>query len=692
MKKAGMLLGLVLATLITLISCQPAPETDLYPAEGKVRIVRDESGVPHIYALNEKDLMYGFGYAVAADRAKQIFSSVLTTKGRLAELAGENALENDQAVRMFRLRKLADEKLPELSDEELSLLEYYCAGVNSFVESQREKLPAWVTSLEPADVLAMALMINLDFALMSRNSPMADLRRTGVGSNQFAVAPGRSQSGNALLSLDPHLSFDGMYRWTEAHLITPDLSVVGAVVPGLPMIALGHNGKVAWSLTVNFPDLADVFAEEIDPDNPDRYRAADGWREFEQWTETFKIRTENGFREESVTFNATHHGPVVKVHNGVAYAARLAGLGETGVLKQFHAVNHAGSVEELFEAFRTPGLNLQNVVAADTQGNIGYLYNALSPERSAELDWSRAVPGADPRAEWGAYIPFEKLPRLINPASGWLQNCNNSPWYVTDDTGIKADALPNRLCTTDYLGDRGARMREMLAADDSVTFDEMITCATDTTVMKARLWVPALLDAADRFPDLASGATADALALFRGWDNRADAGSPAMTLFFAWYTRGNLREIQDASQISDDILQKQLIELGMAANDLQSSFGSLEVPWEKILYLRHGQNEYPLSGGGAFDVIRSAWGRAQGPRLRVSGGSSYQMVVEMSQTPVALSCFPFGISEDPASPHFADMTKLYSRMEYKPVWFTPEDVKANAESTVEIEVKTAKER
>ena len=91
-------------------------------------------------------------------------------------------------------------------------------------------------------------------------------------------------------------------------------------------------------------------------------------------------------------------------------------------------------------------------------------------------------------------------------------------------------------------------------------------------------------------------------------------------------------------------------------------------------------------------MIRSAWGRAEGPRLRVSRGSSYQMVVEMAEVPVARSCFPFGISEDPASPHFADMTKLYSRMEYKPVWFTPEDVKANAESTVEIEVKTATER
>ena len=692
MKNAGILLTAAVTALLSLIYCQPGPEAELYPEAGEVRIVRDDHGVPHIYALNERDLMYGFGYAVAADRAKQIFTSVLTSEGRLAELAGENALENDQAVRMFRLRKLAEEKLAGLSDEDLQLLEYYCAGVNDLVEVQRERLPSWVTSLRPVDVLAMSLMVNLDFALMSSNSPNADMRRTGVGSNQFAVAPGRSESGYALLSLDPHLPFDGMYRWTEVHLSTPDLSVVGAAIPGQPMIALGHNGKVAWSLTVNFPDLADVFAEEINPGNPAQYRTPEGWAEFEEWSETFRIKTGDGFREESVTLRATRHGPVIRVANGVAYAASIAGLGEAGVLKQFYDVNRAASVEELFEAFRTPGLNLQNVVAADIEGNIGYLYNALSPERSPELDWSKAVPGADPRAEWGDYVAFDDLPKIINPGSGWLQNCNNSPWYVTENSGIEAAALPNRLCTADRLGDRAARLSELLAADDSVTFEEMIAYATDTTVMKAGLWVPALLEAAERHPDLASGSTGDALEILRRWDQRADADSAAMTIFYGWYTRGNLNAIRDKSQISDDILQKQLIELGAAAVDLHDTFGSLDVPWGKILYLRHGEDEYPLSGGGVFDVIRSAWGRAEGPRLRVSRGSSYQMVVEMAEVPVARSCFPFGISEDPASPHFADMTKLYSRMEYKPVWFTPEDVKANAESTVEIEVKTATER
>jgi acyl-homoserine-lactone acylase len=218
----------------------------------------------------------------------------------------------------------------------------------------------------------------------------------------------------------------------------------------------------------------------------------------------------------------------------------------------------------------------------------------------------------------------------------------------------------------------------------------MIAYVTDTVVLKARLWVPALLGAAERHPDLADGAAGEALELLRGWDYHADSDSTAMTLFFAWYSRGDLSSIRDSSGITEDILQKQLIELGAAAAELQAKYGSLEVPWGDILFLRHGGQEFPLSGGGIFDVLRQAWGTREGGRLSVHGGSSYTMVVELSPTPKAVSCFPFGVSENPASPHFADITKLYSQKRLKPVWFTPEDVEAHAES-IETHVVPAQE-
>ena len=683
-----LLIAILAAAL--LMSCQPQPADNSLPETGSVKIIRDSYGVPHIYAADEHDLLYGLGYATASDRAKQIFATVLTTHGRLAELWGQTALKNDVMMRLFRLRRLAEDKTASLDADKLGLLQAFCDGVNAAVEEQRDSLPDWVTTLAPVDVVAIALMVNIDFALLSRDSPVADMRRSGIGSNQFAVAPARSTNGHAMLSIDPHLMFNGTYRWTEAHLVTKDYEIVGAVIPGLPMVSLGHNGKVAWSLTVNYPDLGDAYAEQINPDNPAQYRGPTGWLDFERWSETFKIRTADGFEEQIQECLATHHGPVVSVAEGKAYAAKIAGLGEIGILDQFMDLARANTVNDVIEAFRTPGFNMQNVVSVDTEGNIAYLYNTLCPWRDTAIEWDKVLPPNDPRAEWGKYISFDELPKLVNPESGWLQNCNDSPWYVTENSGIVAGELPNRLCTIDLLGDRGRKLTELLSADDSVTFEEMIAYANDTEVLRARLWVPALLDAYDKFRQrmsLEGTETEEAIELLRGWDHHCDADSTAMALFFTWYARGELNGISDASQITDDIKQKQMIELGAAAAELKAAHGRLDVPWGEVLRIRHGEKSWPLSGGGVFSVLRAAYVRRGGEGMFASQGASYQMVVEMAPVPVARSCFPFGVSEDPASSHFSDMTELYSRMEYKPVWYSPEDVEANAESTVVIEVK-----
>ena len=695
MKPSRVLLCTALLAVALLSSCQPQPADGPFPEAGKVRIIRDSYGVPHIYAADEGDLLYGLGYACASDRPEQIFATVLTTHGRLAELWGEGALQNDLMMRLFRLRPLAEEKTASLENDKLSLLQAYCDGVNAALQERRDTLPEWVTSLEPVDVVAIALMVNIDFALLSRDSPVADMRRSGIGSNQFAVAPQRSASGHAMLSIDPHLMFNGTYRWTEAHLVTEDYQTVGAVIPGLPLVGLGHNGKVAWSTTVNYPDLGDAYAEEINPDNPAQYRGPTGWLDFERWTETFRIKTADGFEEQTRECLASRHGPVVAVAEGKAYAVKIAGLGEIGIIDQYMALARADDVNDVIEAFRTPGFNMQNVVSADTEGNIAYLYNTLCPWRDPGVEWDKVLPPNDPRAEWGKYISFDELPKVVNPESGWLQNCNDSPWYVTENSGIVAEELPNRLCTIDRLGDRGRKLTELLSADDSITYDEMFAYAGDTEVLRARLWVPALLDGYDRFAgrmSLAGTETEEAIELLRGWDYHCDADSTAMALFFTWWERGNFSSIDDASQISDDIKQKQMIELGAAAAELKAAHGRLDVPWGDVLRLRHGDKTWPLSGGGIFSVLRAAYVRRGGDGMYVSQGASYQMVVEMTPVPVARSCFPFGVSEDPSSPHFSDMTELYSRMEYKPVWFTLEDVEANAESTVELEVKSNSEQ
>lgn len=659
-----------------------------FPEAGKVRIVRDTYGLPHIFATNEPDAMYGLGYATAEDRLNQIFTTMYTAEGRLAELTGgKDDLQSDILFRSFRFKQRGDALFNEMKPEFRALAVYYCRGISDFIQEHREKVPDWITDFKPSDMMAIAFLMN---ARESFDDLRGDVWRGQRGSNHFAVAPSRSASGYALLSMDSHEPFSGPTAWYEAQVSTPEISVVGAVIPGLPIITMGHNGKIAWHTTNNDPDLADIYKFKINPENANEYLSRDGWKKFLEWEETFRIKTKDGFREEKKTIRETHVGPVLQVKGGYAYAARIIKFDSPTFLEQAYNRTKARSVKEYFGIMRIPGLSMWNHTIADSEGNIGYLYNALCPKRNADLDWSRPVSGEDPRSDWMGYIPFDDLPKVINPKSGWLQNSNDSPGFVTENSGIEEDTLPVRLVENKWFGDRGKRLSELLAADESVTFEEMLAFATDTLVWKARKWVPHILEAYEKLGEkLSSPASSldEAVNLLKTWDFRCEADSNAMALFQLLYLRASLNRVNPDKAFTEEDLRKLLKFVDAAAAELKKSFGRIDIPWGKIHYMKHGGREYPLGGGSSsLPTPRACFTRVEGGRLRVVGGSSYHMVVELSPTPRALSCFLLSASEDPKSSHYSDITELYARKEYKPVWFTWDDLSQHIESDITLDV------
>ena len=657
------------------------------PVEGKVRIVRDTYGLPHIFAANESDAMYGLGYATAEDRLNQIFTTLFTAKGRSAELGGgTDSLESDVLFRSFRFKQRADEYFKDMKPEYRAIAISYCRGINDFIQKNKEKVPDWITDFEPSDMISIAFLMN---ARESFNDLRGDVWRGQRGSNHFTVAPSRSASGYALLSMDSHEPFSGPTAWYEAQISTPEFSVIGAVIPGLPIIVSGHNGEIAWHTTNNDPDLADVYKFKINHDNAQEYLSHDGWKSFSEWEEIFRIKTKDGFQEQKKTIKETHVGPVLQVKDGYAYAARIIEFDSPTFFEQAHERTKTTSVKEYLDIMNMPGMSMWNHTIADSEGNIGYLYNALCPKRNPELDWSKPVAGEDPRSDWMGYLPFDDLPKLINPESGWIQNSNDSPGFVTENSGIEEDTLPVRLVENKWFGDRGRRLSELLKADDNVTFEELFSFATDTLVWKARLWVPNILDAYERFgkdPSSSESSLDEAVDLLKTWDLRCEADSNAMALFQLSYLRARLDRVNPAREFKDDDLKKLLKYVNDAAAELKKNFGQMDIPWGKIHYLRHGGKEYPLGGGSSsLPTPRACFTRVVDGRLRVVGGSSYHMVVELSPTPKALSCFPLSASEDSNSSHYSDITEIYARKEYKPVWFTWGELSQHIETDVTLE-------
>ena len=686
----------VLALLVSVspIQSQEAAAASPFPEAGKVRIVRDTYGLPHIFAANESDAMYGLGYATAEDRLIQIFTTMYTASGRMTELAGgKNNLQSDVLFRSFRFKERADRLFREMKPEFKELVVQYCRGINDFIREHRDDVADWIVSFEPRDLIAIAFLMN---ARESFNDIRGDVWRGQRGSNHFAVAPSRSASGHALLSMDSHEPFSGPTAWYEAQISTPEFSVVGAVIPGLPLITMGHNGKIAWHTTNNDPDLADIYKFKINPDNPEEYLSHDGWKKFSEWEETFRIKTGEGFREEKITIKETHVGPVLEIRNGHAFAARIIKFDTPTFFEQAYGRTKAASVKEYLEIMRMPGLSMWNHTIADSGGNIGYLYNALCPKRNPELDWSRPVAGEDPRSLWMGYIPFDDLPKVINPASGWLQNSNDSPGFVTENCGIKEETLPVRLVENKWFGDRGRRLSELLAADDSVTFEELLEFATDTFVWKARQWMPHILEAYEKYAgdlSIPGNDIEEAVKLLKTWDFRCEADSDAMALFQLLYIRANLNRVNPDKPFKGDDLKKLLEYLDAAAAELKKNYGRMDIPWGKIHYLKHGGREYPLGGGSSWlPTPRACFTRVEDDRLRVVGGSSYHMVVELSPNPRALSGFPLSASEDPESPHYTDITEIYARKEYKPVWFTWDNLSRHIESEVTLDVPRTQQK
>jgi acyl-homoserine lactone acylase PvdQ len=339
-RKSTLLLLLILSSLNGII-CHPG-QPNIYPESGKVRIITDKYGVPHIFASRETDAMYGLGFCHAANRLKQIFTSKLTAAGRLSEILGKNHLEQDYIYRLFfsqeRIRKIYSELKPEFKNT----ITAYCKGVNDYILANRANIPEWIDQYEPNDLLSVSMMLNGYFPL--ETLMRIDMNKVKTGSNQFAVAANRSANGHAMMAFDPHLSFSGPFAWLEAHISTPEMSIVGCTIPGEPVVIMGHNGYTAWSSTKNGPGLTDVYAFQINPQNPLQYKGPHGWMTFMKQDQIFRYKTADGTEEIKKEMTFTHVGPVLKIISGVAYAGRVAGFDSPGLLEQLVLRSKAKSV------------------------------------------------------------------------------------------------------------------------------------------------------------------------------------------------------------------------------------------------------------------------------------------------------------------------------------------------------------
>ena len=719
-----------------------------------VEVRRDRWGVPHIYAKNQRDLFFAQGFVAAQDRLFQMEMWRRQGEGKLAEVLGPTAVSRDRFARLFTYRGDMAAEWAAYGPDTKQIVTAFVRGVNAYIAQAGDGLPLEFAMLgfkpEPWSItvplaratglsgvsngssevlraqLVAALGVKKVEALMPADpvrplDPAPGLDLLGIsaaslggfagtfgdvaynrieGSNNWVVNGTKTNTGRPILANDPHRVITNPAVRYLAHLVAPGWNVIGAGEPAAPGIAIGHNDRIAFGLTVVGMDQQDVYVETLGPcagDGPESLacvKTSTGWTRIEIRDDTIRVKGESP-RVTQLQF--TLHGPIVSVDT-----ARRRAFSVRSVHSEPGTASYLGSLAldrarnwSQFEAAMTRWLMpSENMIYADVDGNIGWIAAGLMPRRS----WSGLLPvPGDGAFEWSGFVPGLELPRAYNPANGFINTSN-------DNILPKGYTAPiSYEWATRYRADR---VREVLQETRKFSVADFGQLQHDDKSLLAAALVPSLTAAAARLGQQDT----PAVRTLAAWNRRMSRDQYAPTLFSAWapavYRRAVAREVPAAGTVAtllaqrpeydwleaylqhspgspatDSLLLAALVDAEAQLRALPNSGDTLALRWGAVhvARFRHSLSaRYDLpaaSRSGDGNTVNATGGA----NFAQTAGASFREIIDLADFDRSIVTNVPGQSADPRSPHYGDLLELWGKDQYFPLVYSRARVEAETE-------------
>lgn len=666
---------------------------------GGGEILWDSFGVPHIYAKTEEGGFYGFGYAQAQSHGNLLLHMYGESRARAAEYWGEKyesqdkwLVANDVPARSIQWFK---QQTPQMQKN----LDAFAAGINAYAAAHPDKISPEVKVVLPlkgVDIIAHAQrLMNFGYIASDRKVLTDPSINEAGGSNAWAVAPSRSASGKAMLLANPHLPWaPSQLTYYEAQITAPGMAIYGATQVGLPVLRFGFNNDLGFTNTVNTMQGFTSYKLTLEGDG---YRFDGKTLPFKTVTKSYKVRQADGTLK-SVSFDqkSTVHGPVFTLPDGkTTIALKVAGLDRPGVLEQYLDMGKARDWAAFEKALRKMQVVMFNIIYADRAGHILYLDNGLLPKHaSGDLKyWSAPVPGDTSATLWKEVHSYDDMPKLLDPATGFVQNANDPPWLATWPRALDPKSFPDYVAPVGPMSQRAQMSVKLMTQTPKISFDDFVTRKLTTTSLMAERILPELLKAAAGSDDADVKA---ASALLKGWDHRFEPDSRGALLFETWAGLFAPKNFTDQSNYAvkwtlDDPLETPrglkdpaaaVAMLKQAVAKTKQLYGAVDRPYGEVSRFHIGDVSVPANGGfGNTGVFRTiTWGPMKNGERTPVHGETWVSMVEFGTPMKAVGLMSYGNSSQPGSKHNSDQLQLLADKKFRTLWINRKDVEQHLET------------